>query len=264
MEDINCWEAKFQSCCYSDKLLKEVILLNKKVKQPVDIHEITKAIYYARKYHGSQMRQSGDPFYSHPVEVAYLLAQHTALETPKLFRTDMVVTALLHDCLEDTTLTESMISDIFDAKIASQVEDLTRVKPSGKISAAESLSILFQQEKYDMALVKIFDRMHNLQTLGAKSPEKARKIVEETIKHFVPFCKHLEIPKVEQELIKLCYQNLSIVPLNSLACCVFSLVDNLQNLLPTSQNELVQMQNLSRLATISLLSPNNTNIQYSK
>jgi len=60
MEDINWWELNFKACCYSDRLLNKLLLLNEKAKTKVDIQEIKKAIYYARKYHGDQKRQSGE------------------------------------------------------------------------------------------------------------------------------------------------------------------------------------------------------------
>ncbi|WP_425363428.1 HD domain-containing protein [Candidatus Tisiphia endosymbiont of Hybos culiciformis] len=210
MEDIENWQAKFECCEYSAKLLNKLILLNKKAVHPVDINEITKAIYYAKKYHGSQMRQSGEPYYSHPIEVAYMVSQYTAQEVQQLFKTDMIVTSLLHDTIEDTTLTEEMIARIFGSNVASQVESLTRVKPYGKISSKETLDLLSQQKRFDVVLIKLFDRIHNLQTLGAKSPEKALKIVKETIGYFITLCVRLEIPIAEQQLISLCYKNLSI------------------------------------------------------
>ncbi|WP_341755790.1 HD domain-containing protein [Candidatus Tisiphia endosymbiont of Ptychoptera albimana] len=210
MKNINHWQAEYQSCGYSKKLEDQVILLNKKVMQPVDIIEVKKGIFYARKYHGSQMRQSGEPYYSHPIEVAYMLANYTALNMPILFRTDMIVTALLHDTIEDTELTEKMIAEIFGSLVATAVEDLTRVKPYGKISSKETLDLLFQQKKYDVALIKIFDRIHNLQTLGAKSPEKARKIIEETMTYFITLAVYLEIPTITQQMLDLCYQHLDI------------------------------------------------------
>jgi guanosine-3',5'-bis(diphosphate) 3'-pyrophosphohydrolase len=209
MEDIGNWQAKFECCDYSDKLLNKLILLNNKVPYPVDIREIIKAIYYAKKYHGSQMRQSGDPYYSHPIEVAYMVAQYTAQEIPTLFKTEMIVTSLLHDTIEDTALTEEMIARIFGSIVASQVEGLTRIKPYGKISARETLDLLFQQERYDVILIKLFDRIHNLKTLRAKSSEKALKIVKETVGYFITLCVQLEIPIAERQLTKLCYQNLS-------------------------------------------------------
>ena len=205
MEDINCWQSKFKSCEYSNRLLNKLLNLNKKVNLPVDIDEITKAIYYARKYHGTQMRQSGEPYYSHPIEVAYLFAEYAALKIPKYFRTDMIVTALLHDTIEDTDLTEEMIAGIFSNQVASQVKDLTRVKSYGKISAVETLYLLLQHKKYDVAIIKIFDRIHNLQTLGAKSSEKARKTINETLGHFVTLAASIGITwDIEKLMIMLC------------------------------------------------------------
>ncbi|WP_367363774.1 HD domain-containing protein [Candidatus Tisiphia endosymbiont of Nedyus quadrimaculatus] len=195
-------------------MLNELILLNTKVKQPIDIDVVKKGIYYAKKYHGSQMRQSGEPYYSHPIEVAYMVAQYTALKIPKYFRTDMIVTALLHDTIEDTKLTEPMIAYIFGSQVASQVasqvQDLTRVKPHGKISSAETLNILFQQKKHDVALIKLFDRKHNLQTIGAKSLEKVKKIIEETIEHFIIISTYLEMPQISNDIITLCKNSLGI------------------------------------------------------
>ncbi len=141
--------------------------MNEEVNRPIDINEVKKAIYYAKKYHGSQMRQSGEPYYSHPLEVAYMISDY-------LFRTDIIVTSILHDTIEDTELTEKMIAYIFGKQVASQVEDLSRNKPHGKISSAETLDILLQQEKYDVALIKLFDRTHNIQTLETKSSPRQK------------------------------------------------------------------------------------------
>ena len=79
---------------YSNRLLSKLLLLNAKAQEPIDISEIKKAIYYAKKYHGIQMRQSGEPYYSHPIEVAYQIADYK-------FTTDVLVTSILHDTLID-------------------------------------------------------------------------------------------------------------------------------------------------------------------
>jgi len=163
MEDLDNWQEKFEECCYAKKLLDKVAYLNAKVKYPVDIEEVKKGLYYARKYHGSQMRQSGDPYYSHPIEVAIMVADY-------LFRTDIIVTSILHDTIEDTKLTKDMIVKIFGEKVANQVMDLTRVKEHGKITSAEMVEILYKEKKHDVLLIKLFDRLHNMQTIGAKSP----------------------------------------------------------------------------------------------
>lgn len=198
MEDINNWQFKLELCEYTDKLLTKLIKLNKEVNRPVDLNEIKKAIFYAKKYHGLQKRQSGEPFYSHPLEVAYMVSDH-------IFRTDIIVTSILHDTIEDTKLTEKMIATIFGKVVASQVEELTRVKKDRIISSAEMLDLLFQQKKYDMLLIKLFDRLHNIETIGAKSPEKAKKTIEETLKYFLVLCDIIELPWLCDTLYEKCY-----------------------------------------------------------
>ncbi len=227
---------------YAERLLKELILLNKKVKQPIDMYEVKKGIYYAKKYHGSQMRQSGEPYYSHPIEVAYMVAQYTALEIPRLFRTDMVVTALLHDTIEDTKLTEKMIAYIFGSQVASQVEDLTRVKSHGKISSAEMVEMLYKEKKHDVLLVKLFDRLHNIQTVSAKSPEKAKKIIEETLRYFVVLAEYLGLPSVSK-LIHI-YTTINVLTDIDLNATNFSYQNNYQPLSLIYQNALHQNYNL--------------------
>ncbi len=150
-------QLKYENCQYADRLLKKLSQLNQQVSSPIDIEEIKKGICYAKKYHGSQMRQSGAPYYSHPIEVAYMVAEYTAQEMPELFRTDMIITSLLHDTIEDTILTENIIDKVFGTQIASQVADLTRIKSYGKISSAETLNLLYSQKKDDVLLIKLFD-----------------------------------------------------------------------------------------------------------
>ena len=197
MEDIKNWHTKFEPCYYSDRLLGKLSELNSSTSTQVDITAVKKAIYYAKKFHSSQLRQTGEPYYSHPIEVAYMVADY-------LFRTDTIVTAILHDTVEDTELTKEMIAVIFGELIAAQVEDLTRDKAHGKISAGKMLEVLLEQKKYDLALIKIFDRIHNLQTILVKSPEKIRKIVEETLKSFLSVCTYFGHIQLESVLYKLC------------------------------------------------------------
>lgn len=204
MEDIDTWQKKFEVCDYSKKLIDRIKYLNTIVDSPIDITEIEKGLYYTRKYHASQMRQSGEPYYSHPIEVAIMLADFTALEAPKLYKSYMINVALLHDTIEDTILTYADISKIFDKNIADSVERLTRIKPYGKISSGEMLNLLIQEQRYDIALIKVFDRLHNLQTINAKSTEKALETVKETIESFLLIAAYLEIRTVEQQLLNVC------------------------------------------------------------
>lgn len=198
------WESRFELCDYSGKLIDLVIELNKLVNKPVDISEIKKACYYAREYHGDQKRKSGDPYYSHPVEVAYLFAKYVAQNASQYYTTTLIVVAILHDCLEDTKLTKDMIAIIFSQEIASKVEDLTRIKFNKKITAAESVNFLFLEHKNDILYIKLFDRLHNMRTISAMCPEKQKSIAEETIFHLIPAAMLLGASRVQEELVMLC------------------------------------------------------------
>lgn len=208
MEDVSCWLAKFKECSYSSRLLTKLLLLNKTFANQIDITEIKKAIYYAKKYHGEQKRQSGEPYYSHPIEVAFMIADYAVVEHKCYFRTDLFVSAILHDTIEDTELTKEIIENIFGAIVASQVESLTRIKVHGKISSEELVGSLSLQENKDVLMIKMFDRLHNVQTIGAKSPEKIQKIINETIRVFLWLSVYLEMPQIKNILIKYCYTHL--------------------------------------------------------
>lgn len=211
MKDINCWEAKFEVCIYSDKLLNKLLSLNKQASNKIDLTEVRKAIYYAKKYHGIQKRQSGEPYYSHPLEVAYMLAEYVAEESIKYFRTDLFVTAILHDTLEDTKLTFKMIKSIFGYIVANQVMDITRIKEDGyKISSAEIFKSLWLQKKNDILLIKQLDRLHNMQTIEAKSIAKIKKTANETFNSFIVYWMHMYAKNIERKIYQLCCKNLSI------------------------------------------------------
>ena len=204
MNDINYWQSKFEPCHYSNQLIELLSELNKEVSQPVDILEITKAIYYARKYHGTQLRKSGHPYYYHPIAVSLLFSEYVGTNIPQYYTTNLVIVAILHDCIEDTTLTKEKISEIFGEVVSSQVEDLTRIKNGIKITAADTLDILYSQGKDDVLHIKLFDRLHNMQTIDAMSAEKQQKIAYETESHFIPYARLFKLYDVAEELEQIC------------------------------------------------------------
>ncbi len=208
MFDLDVWLNKFECCVYADDLISKIHLLNHQTINKVNIITIKKAIYYAKKYHSNQKRESGEPYYSHPLIVAGMVADYC-------FKTDILVTAILHDSIEDTALTKNMINDIFDANIANNVDDLTRVKFYGKITAAEIVKLLWSEKKYDLLLVKYFDRLHNLQTINAKSLIKIQHTVQETLKQFISLSLYFEksnmpdlMTKKHMNMVDLCLKKL--------------------------------------------------------
>ncbi|MCX7352302.1 MAG: HD domain-containing protein [Proteobacteria bacterium] len=178
-----------------DKILSK----NETAEHQVDIIEVKKAIFYAKKYHGDQLRKSGEPYYSHPLEVAYKVSDY-------LFKTHMILVSILHDTIEDTELTFSMIESIFSQEIASNVDDLTRIKADQKISAAELIETLWTEKKYDLVLVKLFDRLHNMQTIGAMSPKKAQSTIDETLRYFLVLSEMMNLPNLGDYLYNECHK----------------------------------------------------------
>lgn len=195
---------EFKLCKYSRKLLKQIAFLSVHLSCDVDVELIKKAIAFAKHYHNDQTRQSGEPYYSHPLEVAYMVSSY-------IFETNAIVTSILHDTLEDTILTREIIVEHFNETIASHVEDLTRIKPQGKISSAELLKQLWKEKKYNLLLIKLFDRLHNMETIFAKSPEKQKKIVNETLQYFLVVGEVLGLPFLADALYECCYRaNISL------------------------------------------------------
>jgi (p)ppGpp synthase/HD superfamily hydrolase len=230
MEKNNSWITKYGNCFYSERLITKLISLSEKTKNRINLLEIKKAIYYAKKYHGVQKRESGEPYYSHPLEVAYMISDY-------LFRTDIIITSILHDTIEDTDLTFEMIQTEFSPLVASQVADLSRIKVAGKkISSAEMVKSLWLQKKYDLLLIKLFDRLHNMQTISVKTPQKIHKIVEETISAFLVLAVYLNIPDAEKQIVHLCAKYINPKLLDEEHSRPFESDQNLLSLI--SQNDL--------------------------
>jgi len=207
MENINCWESKFQPCQYSDQLLNAIAYLNTKVRIPADIQIIQKASIVARFYHGDQQRKSKEPYYSHPLIVAYLFALYVGNNIQKYYTTELIVIAILHDTIEDTKLTYEMIVEIFGRRVADGVQDLTRLSGEIKTTAADTLNSLFAQYKFEILYIKMFDRLHNILTIRFMSPEKQKKIIAETVSHFIPMATYLGLHEIKHEFERLCKEN---------------------------------------------------------
>jgi len=179
---------------------------------------INKAIYWARKYHGEQKRKSGEPYYSHPLEVAYMISEHK-------LKTDVIVASVLHDIIEDTEVTVKMIQGTFGERIAEMVDRLTRDRPDGtKLSVEEILNNAYHLRDKEVLLIKLFDRLHNIQTIKSQSPETQEKICKETIKHMLLTCCYIEDKKLADTL-----RDISLIPLNQFQPQEFSYLKKERN-----------------------------------
>lgn len=165
-----------------------------------NVSKIIKAAEIAKQYHGSQKRESGKPYYSHPLEVAMII-------TEMRLDTDSVVTAILHDTLEDTTLTYADIEKEFGetvAKLVNGVTKLTKIdfQPEHIRQAENFRKLLFaMSEDIRVLLVKLADRLHNMRTIQfINDPNKRIRIALETAEIYAPLAERIGIQQLKVEL----------------------------------------------------------------
>ncbi|HJK87910.1 MAG: HD domain-containing protein [Candidatus Megaira endosymbiont of Mesostigma viride] len=193
-------------CSYSIRLIDKLKSLD--TKHLLDFNLINKAIHWAKKYHGDQKRKSGEPYYSHPLEVAYIISEYK-------LKTDVIAASILHDIVEDTEVTVEMLQDAFGQRIAEMVDRLTRDRPDGtKLTIEEIINNAYCKKDNEVLLIKLFDRFHNMQTVGVKSPEKVTKNVVETLKYFLSLAIFFEkqnygIGELDHSINALCYQHIN-------------------------------------------------------
>lgn len=166
----------------------------------VDEDALNKAYVFSMKVHGSQTRASGDPYFSHPVEVAGILTDYR-LDTAS------IVTGLLHDTVEDTVATIEEIDRLFGDEVARLVDGVTKLSrlelqspDSGHAENFRKL-LLAISEDIRVLLVKLADRLHNMRTLHyIKDPEKRARIARETMEIYVPLAERIGIQEIKEEL----------------------------------------------------------------
>jgi guanosine-3',5'-bis(diphosphate) 3'-pyrophosphohydrolase len=168
---------------------------------------LNRAYVYAMKAHGSQTRASGDPYFSHPLEVAAIL-------TDLKLDDATIVAALLHDTIEDTEATRSEIDQIFGPEIGALVEGLTKLKRlelvSREAKQAENLRklLLAIADDVRVLLVKLADRLHNMRTLEFVPTESRRRIAEETLDIYAPLAGRMGMQEMREELEDLSFRTL--------------------------------------------------------
>ena len=170
---------------------------------------LDRAYVFSVKAHGSQTRASGDPYFAHPIEVAGILADL------KLDSTS-IVTALLHDTVEDTVATIAEIEALFGAETARLVDGVTKLSrldlQSDKTRQAENLRkfLLAMSEDIRVLLVKLADRLHNMRTLHHVPDEaKRRRIAMETMDIYAPLAERIGLQTFKAELEDLAFAELN-------------------------------------------------------
>jgi guanosine-3',5'-bis(diphosphate) 3'-pyrophosphohydrolase len=172
-----------------------------------DLAPVEKAFTYASKYHQGQVRDSGEPYIRHPLMVAHILAD---------MRMDIVsiTTGLLHDVVEDTSVTVEDVRKSFGEEVARCVDGVTKLSKLDFFSAEDRQAESFRKMLLAMVndirviIVKMADRLHNMRTLGYLSPERREHVARETVEIYAPIAHRLGMGKVRGELEDLAFQHL--------------------------------------------------------
>lgn len=165
---------------------------------------LNRAYVYAMMAHGEQIRASGDPYFSHPLEVAAIL-------TDLKLDDATIVAALLHDTIEDTEATRTEIDKLFGAEIGALVEGLTKLKRlelvSREAKQAENLRklLLAIADDVRVLLIKLADRLHNMRTLEFVPPASRHRIAEETLDIYAPLAGRMGMQEMREELEELSF-----------------------------------------------------------
>ena len=174
-----------------------------------DEDALNRAYVYAMKKHGSQKRESGDPYFAHPIEVAGIL-------TELKLDDNSIITALLHDTVEDTDTTLEDLDSLFGKDIARLVDGVTKLTrlelQSEQTKHAENFRklVLAMSEDIRVLLVKLADRLHNMRTLHyVKSEEKRRRIARETMDIYAPLAERIGMQRFKDELEDLAFSELN-------------------------------------------------------
>ena len=191
-------------------MMRQYELVERVQRYKPDVNEalLNKAYVYAMQKHGHQKRASGDPYFSHPLEVAAILTDMHLDEAT-------IAVALLHDTIEDTSATRQEIDDLFGPDIGKLVEGLTKLKKldlvSRKAAQAENLRklLLAISEDVRVLLVKLADRLHNMRTLDHVPEEKRQRIAEETMDIYAPLAGRMGMQDMREELEELAFRHIN-------------------------------------------------------
>ncbi|SFP90941.1 guanosine-3',5'-bis(diphosphate) 3'-pyrophosphohydrolase [Mesorhizobium sp. NFR06] len=188
-------------------MMRQYELVERVQRYKPDVNEalLNKAYVYAMQKHGHQKRASGDPYFSHPLEVAAILTDMHMDEAT-------IAVALLHDTIEDTTATRAEIDELFGPEMGKLVEGLTKLKKldlvSKKAEQAENLRklLLAISEDVRVLLVKLADRLHNMRTLDHMPEAKRLRIAEETMDIYAPLAGRMGMQGMREELEEIAFR----------------------------------------------------------
>ena len=190
-----------------DKLLRRLCSILESYMDQAQIDDIVRAYHFGAEAHTGQFRKSGEAYICHPVSVAIYLAE---------MRMDAkgIMAALLHDVLEDTSVTKKDLGHLFSTEVAELVDGVTKLSKIDSHSRAEAQAenvrkmFLAMTKDLRVIMVKLADRLHNMQTLGVMPPEKKRRIARETLDIYAPLANRLGMNQIKHQLESLGFKAL--------------------------------------------------------
>lgn len=230
----------------------ELVEMVRAYDKNVDEALLNRAYVFAIQAHGTQTRASGDPYFSHPLEVAGIL-------TDMKLDSDTIATALLHDVIEDTVATLEQIEAAFGPKIAEMVDGVTKLSKielqAETTRQAENFRkfLLAMSNDIRVLLVKLADRLHNMRTLHFISkPEKRRRISLETLEIYAPLAERIGMHVLKDELEHLAFGNLDAEAMESITARLNFLIEESPDLEREMVAALQELMDLSGIkATIN-------------
>lgn len=166
--------------------------------------QIIAAYHYGQRMHDGQFRKSGEPYFSHPVAVAEILARQKLDDAT-------IITALLHDTIEDTPASKAEVAELFSPQVADLVDGVTKLTnvqlSSIETKEAENARKLFMAIAKDVRviLVKLADRLHNMRTIGSMRPEKQMQKARETMDLYAPLAGRMGMQSMREDLEDLAF-----------------------------------------------------------
>ncbi|HVE44576.1 MAG TPA: RelA/SpoT family protein [Gammaproteobacteria bacterium] len=214
---------------------------------------VEKAFLFAKTAHASQVRYTGEPYITHPIAVAHILAE-IRMDPPT------IIAAILHDVVEDTSFQYEDIEREFGKEVATLVEGVTKLTQIHFENYAQAQAENFRKMVMAMTsdiriiLIKLCDRLHNMRTLGGLPPEKRRRKAMETLEIFAPIANRLGMHGLRVELEDLCFSALYPIRSKILNQAVATARGNRQEILGTISDQIQDMLKKNHITSATLSS----------
>ena len=207
MDTVTPPDSSFQIEELEDKLLSTLCSIGRSYLDEDKVQHIVHAYRFGAQAHAGQFRKSGDPYICHPLSVAITLAEMK-------MDSDCVIAAILHDVIEDTDISKDELAEEFSLEVAELVDGVTKLTQLDNKTRAEAQAenvrkmLLAMSKDLRVIIVKLADRLHNMQTIGAMPIEKKRRIAKETQEIYVPLASRLSMNDIRHKLDALCLEAL--------------------------------------------------------